>query len=94
VLTIAGAPILMRYRNNARVMGFVRGVTVAVVGVLAGTTYLVGRPVIGDVLTGVLLVAAVLATRSLKKIPNHALVVGGAIVGLIAYPLLRPTWMP
>ena len=32
-------------------MGFARGVTVAVLVVLAGTTYLVGRPVIGDMLT-------------------------------------------
>jgi chromate transporter len=93
VLTIAGAPILMRYRDNARVMGFVRGVTVAVVGVLAGTTYLVARPVIGDVLTAALLIIAIAATRLSKKIPDQVLVVGGAIVGLIAYPLLRPTWI-
>jgi chromate transporter len=93
VLTIAGTPILMRYRNNGRVMGFVRGVTVAVVGVLAGTTYLVGRPVIGDLLTLALLLAAVAATRLTKKIPDQVLVAAGAIVGLIAYPLLRPTWM-
>jgi chromate transporter len=92
VLTIAGAPILMRYRNNRRVTGFVRGVTVAVVGVLAGTTYLVGRPVIGDVLTLTLLVVAIAATR-LKRIPDQALVAGGAIVGLVAYPLLHPTWL-
>ncbi len=93
VLTIVGTPILMRYRSNRRVMGFVRGVTVAVVGVLAGTTYLVGRPVIGDLLTVVLLVAAIVVTRGAKKIPDQALIVGGAIVGLIAYPLLRPTWI-
>ncbi len=93
VLTIGATPIFMRYRSNRRVTGFVRGVTVAVVGVLAGTTYLVGRPVIGDWLTLALLVAAIAATRLTKKIPDQALVVGGAIVGLIAYPLLRPTWI-
>lgn len=93
VLTIVGTPILMRYRNNRRVMGFVRGITVAVVGVLAGTTYLVGRPVIGDLLTLALFVSAIAATRLTKKIPDQVLVVGGAIVGLIAYPLLRPTWI-
>jgi chromate transporter len=74
-------------------MGLARRVTVAVVGVLAGTTYLVARPVIGDVLTLALLVAALAATRLTKKIPDQALVVGTAIVGLIAYPLLRPTWI-
>jgi chromate transporter len=93
VLTIAGAPILMRYRDNRRVMGFVRGVTVAVVGVLAGTTYLVGRPVIGDLLTLGLLAAAIVVTRLVKAIPDQVLVVSGALIGLIAYPLLQPAWM-
>lgn len=93
VLTIAGAPILMRYRNNARVNGFVRGVTVAVVGVLAGTTYQVGRPVIGDLLTAAILLATLAATWYAKKIPDQALVVAGALVGLIAYPILRPVWL-
>jgi chromate transporter len=93
VLTIAGAPILMRYRNNRRVMGFVRGVTVAVVGVLAGTTYLVGRPVIGDALTLALLIVAVTVSRLSKKVPDQLLVAGGALVGLVAYPLLHPAWM-
>jgi chromate transporter len=93
VLTIAGAPLLMRYRNNARVMGFVRGVTVAVVGVLAGTTYLVGRPVIGDALTLTLLLVTVAASRLVKWIPDQALVVAGAVAGLVAYPLLRPGWL-
>jgi len=63
------------------------------VGVLAGTTYLVGRPVIGDLLTLALLVAAVAATRLAKRIPDQALVAGGAIIGLVAYPLLHPTWL-
>jgi chromate transporter len=93
VLTIAAAPILMRYGNNARVSGFVRGVTVAVVGVLAGTTYLVGRPVIGDTLTVAIFFASLAATRLTKKIPDQALVAAGAIVGLIEYPLLRPAWI-
>jgi chromate transporter len=93
VLTIVGAPVLMRYRNNARVAGFVRGITVAVVGVLAGTTYLVGRPVVGDSFTALLFIAAFAATRFARRIPDQVLVVSGAIAGSIAYPLLRPEWM-
>jgi chromate transporter len=93
VLTIVGAPILMRYRNNVRVMGFVRGVTVAVVGVLAGTTYLVGSPIIGDALTIGLLLATLAVTRLFKKVPEPALVAVGAVAGLIGYPLMHPWWM-
>jgi chromate transporter len=93
IFTIIGTPLLIRYRNNSRVIGFVRGVTVAVVGVLAGTTYLVAKPVLGDWLTVLILIAAFAAPRLGKKIPDQVLIAAGAVIGLIAYPLLRPEWM-
>jgi chromate transporter len=40
ILTVIATPLLLRYGSHPRVAGFVRGVTVAVVGILAGTTYL------------------------------------------------------
>ncbi len=94
LFTIVGTPLLVRYGKHPRVAGFVRGVTVAVVGVLAGTTYLVGKPVIGDWLTSLVALVVLIAPRVRKGIPDQAFVAFGAIVGLIAYPLLRPTWMP
>jgi chromate transporter len=94
LFTVVGTPLLIRCGQNRRVAGFVRGVTVAVVGVLAGTTYLVGKPVIGDWLTVLIAVAVLVAPRIRKAIPDQAFVGAGAIIGLIAYPLLRPTWMP
>ena len=93
IFTVVGTPILLRYRKNPYVMGFVRGVTVAVVGVLAGTAYLVGKPVIGDWLTALILIAVLAVPRLGKKIPDQALVAAGAVIGLIAYPFLRPEWM-
>lgn len=93
LFTVAGTPLLLRYRNNVYVQGFVRGVTVAVVGVLAGTTFLVARPVVRDALTALVLVAVLLAPRLRKGIPDQVLVALGAVIGLIAYPLLRPEWM-
>src|SRR5207245_2574373 len=51
LFTILATPLLLRYRKDPRVAGFVRGVTVTVVGVLVGTTWLVGREAIGDWLT-------------------------------------------
>jgi chromate transporter len=94
LFTVVGTPLLIRYGKNRRVAGFVRGVTVAVVGVLAGTTYLVGKPVIGNWLTMLIGAAVLIAPRLRKGIPDQAFVGVGAIVGLVAYPLLRPTWMP
>jgi len=94
LFTVVGTPLLIRYGKNPRVAGFVRGVTVAVVGVLAGTTYLVGKPVIGDWLTGLIAIAVLVAPRLRKGIPDQVFVGASAAIGLIAYPLLRPTWMP
>jgi chromate transporter len=93
IITVLGTPILLRYRKNRFVMGLVRGVTVAVVGVLAGTAYLVGKPVIGDWVTALILITVLALPRLPAKIPDQVLVAAGAIVGLVAYPLLRPGWM-
>ena len=93
LFTVAGTPLLLRYRDNVYVQGLVRGVTVAVVGVLGGTAYIVARPVIRDWLTVLILLAVFLLPRVRKGIPDQAFVAIGAVVGLIAYPLLRPEWM-
>src|SRR5260221_5848859 len=42
LFTLLATPLLLRYYDNRRLRGFIRGVTVAVVGVLAATTYLAG----------------------------------------------------
>ena len=93
LFTIAGMPLLRRYRHNPRVGGFVRGITVAVVGALAGTTYIVARTAIGDTMTVVIALVAFAIPLAYKKVPDQLLVGAGALVGLIAYPLLKPAWM-
>ena len=93
LFTVAGTPLLRKYRANARLQGFVRGVTVAVVGVLVGTSYLVGKTVIGDALTVALALIALGLVLFVKRLPDPLLVAGGAIAGLIAYPLLQPQWL-
>jgi chromate transporter len=82
VLTVLATPLLLRYGAHPRVAGFVRGVTVAVVGVLAGTTYLIGRPIVADTFSVVLLLAVLGAPLVLKKVPDQAYVIGGAVLGV------------
>jgi len=82
VLTVFATPLLIRYGSHPRVAGFVRGVTVAVVGVLAGTTYLIGRPVIVDAFTAVLLLAVLAAPFISKRIPDQGYVALGAVLGV------------
>jgi chromate transporter len=82
VLTIAATPLLLRYGGHPRVAGFVRGVTVAVVGVLAGTTYLIGRPVIVDAFTAAFLLLVLAAPFVAKRVPDQAYIALGAVLGV------------
>jgi chromate transporter len=82
VLTVVATPLLIRYSSHPRVAGFVRGVTVAVVGVLAGTTYLIGRPVIVDPFTTAIFLFVLLVPQFVKRIPDPAFVGLGAILGI------------
>lgn len=93
VFVILGTPILRRYRNHPRVQGFIRGITVAVVGVLVGTAFMVAKSAIGDLATALLLALALAVVFIAKKIPDQLLVGGGAVAGLVLYPLLRPDWI-
>jgi chromate transporter len=85
VLTVLATPLLLRWGGHPRVAGFVRGVTVAVVGVLAGTTYLIARPVIVDVFTAALLVAVLVAPFVVKRVPDQAYVGLGAVLGVVLH---------
>jgi chromate transporter len=84
VFVILGTPVLRRYRFNPAVQGFVRGITVAVVGVLLGTSYLIAKSTIHDVVGLGVLLAALAVLWSRWKIPEPALVGAGAAAGLAA----------
>ena len=86
------APILMRYRQNLNVQGFIKGAYAAAIGTILGACVLLGKIAIGDWLT--LLVAVTsLVVLFRWKVSNPVLVAATAIVGLIAFPLLKPEWV-
>jgi chromate transporter len=82
IFVLLGTPLLRRYRSNGRLQGFVRGVTVAVVGVLLGTSYLVARSTIHDVFGAVVFAAALGALVTPRRVPEPVLVGAGALCGL------------
>jgi chromate transporter len=67
------------------VAGFIRGVGVTVVGVLVGTTWLVGKEAIGDWLTAAIAAGSLLVIVVWKKLPEPAVIVAGGVIGLLAY---------
>jgi len=93
LFTILATPLLLRFGRNRRLRGFIHGITVAVVGVLVGTTYLVARSAIGDWVTVAVAVLSLVLLFLWKKLPDPLLVAAGAIIGLAAYRMVRPEWL-
>src|SRR5437879_7565716 len=92
LLVLIVAPILIRYRTNRNVQGFVKGAYAAAIGTILGACVLLGRIAIGDWLTALLALAS-LVVLFRWKVSNPLLVAAAAVVGLIAFPLLRPEWV-
>jgi len=92
ILVLVAAPLLARHRGNPNVQGFVKGAYAAAIGTILGACVLLGKIAIGDWLT-VLIGVASLAVLFRWKVSNPALIAATAVVGLIAFPILEPTWV-
>jgi chromate transporter len=89
---LIAAPVLARHRGNLNVQGFVKGAYAAAIGTILGACILLGRIAIGDWLTALVgLVSLAILFR--WKVNNPVLIAATAVVGLIAFPLLQPTWV-
>ncbi len=86
------APILVRHRGQPDVQGFVKGAYAAAIGTILGASVLLGRIAIGDWLTG-LIAGLSLAALFRWKVNNPMLVAITALIGMVAFPLLQPTWV-
>ncbi len=85
LFTVIATPILLRHRANRRLTGFVRGVGVTVVGVLFGTTVLVARDALGDLLTIAIALIAFAIVAFWKRIPEPFVILAAGIAGIIAF---------
>jgi chromate transporter len=92
ILVLVAAPLLARHRGNANVQGFVKGAYAAAIGTILGACFLLGKIAIGDWLTALIGVAS-LAVLFRFKVSNPMLIAATAVVGLVAFPLLGPTWV-
>src|SRR5664280_138590 len=92
LLVLIAAPLLAPKRCNPNVQGFVKGAYAAAIGTILGACILLGRIAVGDWLTALIgLVSLAILFR--WKVSNPLLIAATAVVGLIAFPLLQPTWV-
>ncbi len=92
LLILIVAPILVRYRANPNIQGFIKGAYAAAIGTILGACVLLGKIAIGDWLTA-LVAGGSLIVLFRSKVSNPLLVAATAIIGLIAFPLLKPEWV-
>ena len=92
LLVLLIAPIMIRHRANLYVQGFVKGAYAAAIGTILGAAFLLGKIAIGDWLTGLVAVGS-LATLARWNVRTYVLVAVTAIIGLIAFPILKPVWV-
>jgi chromate transporter len=93
LFTLIATPLILRHGGNSRLKGFIRGITVTVVGVLVGTTWLVARTAIGDVLTLTIAILCLVTLAIRPRFPEPLLVGIGALIGLASYGFVRPEWL-
>jgi chromate transporter len=92
LMVLIVAPILRRHRGNMNVQGFIKGTYAAAIGTILGACVLLGKIAIGDWLTAVILVVS-LGLLFRFKVNNPALVAVCAVIGVVAFPLLKPTFV-
>ena len=92
LLVLIAAPILGRHRANRNVQGFVKGAYAAAIGTILGACVLLGRIAIGDWLTILIGLGALIALFR-WKVSNPLLMAVTAAAGLVAFPLLHPAWV-
>ncbi len=92
LLVLIVAPILIRYRANPNVQGFVKGAYAAAIGTILGACVLLGRIAIGDWLTALVALSSLIVLFR-WKVSNPLLVAVTAAIGLVAFPLLQPAWV-
>jgi chromate transporter len=84
LVVVALAPSYKRWAKNPQLSAFVRGVTAAATGAIAGAVIVLARRSIFDLPT-VLIAAATLLLLSKWKLPEPLLIVCAAVAGLMLY---------
>jgi chromate transporter len=88
LLTILPAPYFKKHGKHPGIVAFVDGVTAAAVGALAGAVLVIAQRSITDWLTAALaIVTAGILWR--WKLPEPVVVIAAALIGLVAYPLMK-----
>ncbi len=89
LFTIIPAPYFKKYGKLPGLIAFVDGVTAAAIGAITGAVIVLAKRSLIDIPTVALALVTVLLLWKFKKLQEPVIVAGAAVIGLIAYPLVR-----
>ena len=84
LMVVIVAPYYRRHSRNPQIHAFVRGVTAAAVGAIAGAVFVLGRHAIRDLPTAIIALLALLILWR-WKMPEPAIILAAGIAGLVFY---------
>jgi len=87
LITVLSAPYFKKFGKRPGVVAFVDGVTAAAIGAIAGAVIVIGQRSITDWVTAGLTLVTVGVLWRFKKLPEPAIVLVAALIGLVVYPL-------
>lgn len=91
LFTVLPAPYFKKHGKRPGIVAFVDGVTAAAIGAITGAEIVIGQRSITDWVTAAMALVTVAALWRFKKIPEPAVVLVAALVGLAVHPLLART---
>jgi len=83
LVVVCLAPFYRRYSGNPQLRAFVQGVTAAAVGAIAGAVVVLARGAVHDIPATLIAVGTFLLLMK-SKIPEPVVIIGSAVVGLLA----------
>ena len=89
LFTVIPAPYFKKYGKLPALVAFVDGVTAAAIGAITGAVIVLARRSIVDVPTALLAGVTLVLLFRFKKLQEPVIVAAAALIGLVAYPLLR-----
>ncbi|WP_019578218.1 chromate transporter [Curvibacter lanceolatus] len=89
LFTVLPAPYFKKYGKLPAIIAFVDGVTAAAIGAITGAVIVIGERSITDWVTALLALTTAAVLWKFKKLPEPAIVVAAALIGLAIYPLMH-----
>jgi len=88
LFTILPAPYFKKHGKRPAIVAFDDGVTAAAIGAITGAVILIGQRSITDWVTAAMALLSVAVLWRFKKIPEPAIVLVAALIGLVVHPLM------